>query len=154
MPELARVHNESAEAAYAEFVPPDPARLSRRSVVWRDVFGMPERSPFVAEAEGEVIDVLDVGPARAEIGVGQVYVLYVHPMWWGTEAGQRLLECAHEELARKYEEAVLTVLAANPRARRFYERNGWQFDRIKTEPHFGGIPTEVALYRKRFAPKA
>ena len=150
VPELARVHHESSEAAYAEFVPPDPARLLRREAAWRDVFALPGRSPFIAEADGQVVGVLDIGPARDESEAGQVYVIYVHPTWWGTEAGQRLLECAHQELSRDYNHAVLTVLAANPRARRFYERNGWQLDRIKTEPHFGGTPTEVAVYLKRF----
>jgi len=150
VPELARVHHESSEAAYAELAPPDPARLSRREESWREVFAMPERSPFVAEADGQVVGVMDIGPARDELGAGEVYVLYVHPDWWGTEAGQRLLDRAHEELSRQHEQAVLTVLAANPRARRFYERNGWRLDRVKTEPHFGGAQTEVAVYRKRF----
>ena len=37
-----------------------------------------------------------------------------------------------------------------PRARRFYERNGWVLEQVKSEPQplFGGAPTEVALYRK------
>jgi RimJ/RimL family protein N-acetyltransferase len=150
VPELARVHYESSEAAYQGLAPLDAARLSRREAAWSEVFAKPECAPFIAEADGQVVGVLNVGPARDESGVGEVYVIYVHPAWWGTEAGQRLLECAHDELSRKYEQAVLTVLAANPRARRFYERNGWQLDRVKTEPHFGGTPTEVALYRKRF----
>jgi hypothetical protein len=42
----------------------------------------------------------------------------------------------------------LTVLASNARARRFYERNGWQLAEVKTEPFFGGVSTEVALYHK------
>jgi RimJ/RimL family protein N-acetyltransferase len=43
---------------------------------------------------------------------------------------------------------VLSVLADNPRARRFYERNGWELEEIRVEPHFGGVPTEIARYRK------
>jgi len=154
VPELARVHHESSEAAYADLAPPDSAGLSRRQAAWREVFAMPECSPFIAEADGQIVGVLNIGPARDEIDAGEVYVIYVHPTWWGTEAGQRLLECAHAELSRAYEKAVLTVIAANPRARRFYERNGWQLDRVKTEPHFGGTPTDVALYRKQFATNA
>ena len=71
------------------------------------------------------------------------------PDAWGSGAGQLLIERAHEVLAERFDEAVLTVLAANPRARRFYERNGWTLDELRTEPHFGGEPTDVARYRKR-----
>ena len=55
---------------------------------------LPGHSPFIAEADGQVVGVLDVGPASDESGAGQIYVIYVHPTWWGTEAGQLLLECA------------------------------------------------------------
>ena len=75
-------------------------------------------------------------------------MLYVDPDWWGSDAGQLLIEQAHLELGESCDEAVLTVLAANPRARRFYERNGWALDALVTEPHFGGHRTEVARYRK------
>ena len=63
-------------------------------------------------------------------------MLYVDPDWWGSDAGQLLIEQAHLELGESCDEAVLTVLAANPRARRFYERNGWALDALVTEPHF------------------
>ena len=65
-------------------------------------------------------------------------------------AAQRLMDIAHEELARDYDHALLTVLTANARARRFYERNGWELVETLVEPHFGGTPTEVSRYRKRF----
>ena len=59
-----------------------------------------------------------------------------------------LIDTAHRGLSHAHREAVLSVLADNPRARRFYERNGWQLDEVRVEPHFGGVPTEIARYRK------
>jgi GNAT superfamily N-acetyltransferase len=135
--EMARVHYESSRAAYG--VEDD---LERRLRNWHVVFDTPDQSPFVAEDDGEVVGVLNVGP-------DELHVIYVLPGWWGSGAGQLLIEKAHEVLAQTCDEAVLTVLAANPRARRFYERNGWRLDRVETELHFGGVPTEVAKYRKR-----
>ena len=112
---------------------------------------MKVRAATIADAEnGAIVGVLNVGAARNEDGVGELHVIYVLPESWGTNAGQLLIEQAHETLSARFDEAVLTVLETNPRARRFYERNGWTLDEVRTEPHFGGEPTEVARYRKRF----
>jgi RimJ/RimL family protein N-acetyltransferase len=150
VPHLARVHTESADAAYAGIAAPDPERLQRRHDGWEAVLQDPQFTPLVAEADGEIVGVANVGPARDEPDAGELFTIYVLPSWWGTEVGQRLLERAHGELSGKYAEGVLTVLAANGRARRFYERNGWTLDGVHVEPHFGGHPTEVARYRRRF----
>jgi RimJ/RimL family protein N-acetyltransferase len=146
--ELAAVHHESSVAAYQHIAPAGPDGLARRETAWRDALAQPEHGCFVADDDGRAVGVLSVGPARDDATVGEVYVLYVHPDWWGTRAAQQLIECAHEILARDYTEAVLTVLADNPRARRFYERNGWVLHGLRQETHFGGIPTEVATYGK------
>jgi len=148
VPQAARVHHESSEAAYAGI--PNAPTLAGREALWRDVLSNPKRWPYVVEVENEIVGVLIIGPASEEGGAGELYVIYVHPSWWGTPAAQRLIERADEELATRFPRAVLTVLASNSRARRFYERNGWELDEVKTEPEplFGCVPTEVALYRK------
>jgi len=148
VPHAARVHHESSEAAYAGV--PNAPTLARREGLWREVLANPERWPYVVESEREVVGVLIIGPASEEADAGELYAIYVHPSWWGTGAAQRLIDCAHEQLATRFRRAVLTVLASNPRARRFYERNGWVLEQVKSEPQplFGGAPTEVALYRK------
>jgi len=150
LPDLARIHTESANAAYEGIAAADSDALRKRTAAWAEVLGDPTFSPFVAEADGRPVGLVNVGPARDEREAGEVFTIYVLPPWWGTGVGQQLLEQAHRRLAQTYSQAVLTVLAANPRARRFYERNGWTLDRLDTEPHFGGHPTEVARYRKRF----
>jgi ribosomal protein S18 acetylase RimI-like enzyme len=142
--ECARVHVASFEAAYGR-----PRDLERTIAVWRSVFEL-DRESFVAEDDGSIVGVLSVGPADDEPDIGELHVIYVLPDSLGTGAGQLLIERAHEALGARFDEAVLTVLASNPRARRFYERNGWTLDEVQTEPHFGGEPTKVARYRKRF----
>jgi RimJ/RimL family protein N-acetyltransferase len=143
--ECAHVHCASSEVAYGR-----PRDLERTLEAWRGIFEN-DCAPFVAEEHGAIVGVLNVGPSREEPGVGELYLIYVLAESWGSRAGQLLIERAHQVLSARFDEAVLTVLASNPRARRFYERNGWTLDEVRTEPHFGGEPTEVARYRKRFA---
>jgi len=152
LPDLARVHTYSSVAAYAGIAPheDESVGLARREAAWRQVFDTPGFSQYLAELDGDVVGVLNVGPSH-EPAIGELYTIYVHPSWWGTKVGFRLLETAHEQLARDFSEAVLSVLAVNVRARRFYERSGWHLERVQTESHFGGQPVEIARYRKRFA---
>ena len=141
--EMARVHHRSFETAYARTR--DLVRLEEQ---WRSIFEIQTVLPFVAIDNGEVVGVLNVGPARDGSGDGELYVIYVDPDRWGTSAGQLLIDRAHEVLSERFDQAVLTVLADNQRARRFYERNGWVLKELTCEPHFAGEPTNVARYQK------
>ena len=146
--DVARTHTLAADAAYRDLAPPDPGGRARRTAMWREVLADPANRAFVATQRGRIVGILSVGPFREEPAVGAVHVLYVLPEWWGSGAAQQLMELAHEELAKDFERADLTVLAANGRARRFYERNGWELAETLVEPHFGGVPTEVAMYER------
>lgn len=139
---MARVHLVSSNTAYGR-----NDALERRLRSTRDALTQNDLRSFVAEDGGEVVGVLTVG-------ADELYAIYVHPDHWGGGAGQALLERAHAALAETCDEAVLTCLVGNTRARRFYERNGWVPGEQLTELHFGGEPTEVVKYRKRFAAAA
>lgn len=134
---MTRAHTASAAAAYGR-----EEDLERRRRRWSEVFDEPEARPHLAEADGVVVGVLGLGP-------DELHALYVHPDWWGRGVGRALLDRAHALLAETCEEAELTVLVENDRARRFYERNGWRLVEQVVEPHFGGEPTEVCKYRRR-----
>lgn len=65
--------------------------------------------------------------ARGCTGRAELYALYLHPDAWGSGAGPALIEHTEERFrAEGFETAVLWVLDDNPRARRFYERHGWE----------------------------
>jgi 2-amino-4-hydroxy-6-hydroxymethyldihydropteridine diphosphokinase len=144
----ARAHTAAAEAAYRGIAPVESNGLARRMGVWREILADPSNPAFVAEDQGRIVGVLNIGPWRGTTS-GAVRILYVVPAWWGAGAGQALLDRAHAELAEDFDDAMLTVLAENARARRFYERNGWQLQELLVEPHFGGHPTEVARYGRQ-----
>ena len=72
------------------------------------------------------------------------------PEAWGSGAGTALLAAGVEELRRQgYAEASLWVLEDNPRARRFYEREGWTLDGARKEDEFLGVVTELASALRR-----
>jgi ribosomal protein S18 acetylase RimI-like enzyme len=58
---------------------------------------------------------------------GELYGFYLHPDAWGSGVGQALIEACTSLLRDRFTHASLFVLRDNPRARRFYERNGWQY---------------------------
>lgn len=135
---MARVHWLSSNAAYGR---DDP--FERRLRAAESLFDDEDVRPFLAEDGGETVGVLTVGQA-------ELYALYVHPARWGTGVGQALLDRAHAELRTTCDEASLTCVFDNVRARRLYERNGWTAGEDVIEPHFGGVPTHVVRYRRRF----
>jgi GNAT superfamily N-acetyltransferase len=138
---MALAHAASASAAYGR-----KEDLERRTRRWREVFDEADWRPYLAEVDGEVVGVLSLAPA-------ELHAIYVHPDWWGQGVGQALLDRAHRLLAESSDEAVLTVLVGNSRARRFYERDGWRLVEHVVEPHFGGEATEVCKYRRSLRPR-
>ena len=133
---MARVHWLSSNTAYGR-----DDDFEQRLKATREAFETDDVRPFVADEAGEVVGI-------ANVGADVLYALYVRPDRWGDGVGQALLEEAHRALAETCDEAELTVLVENARARSFYERNGWVLDEELVEPHFGGVPTHVARYRR------
>jgi GNAT superfamily N-acetyltransferase len=102
--------------------------LLRRRLTW------PGAWAAVAEAQGEIRGAVAFKPMLAERwsgeplpGIAHVWMLFVHPDWWGRGIGRALHElCVGEMRARGYRHARLwTPTAARP-ARALYERVGWR----------------------------
>ena len=109
---------------------------------------IPYGGTWVAEDDGGVVGFVAVGASRQE-GEGQLYSIYVAPEAWGGGAGPALMRRAIEVLRASYAESILWVLDANPRARRFYEREGWQLDGGTQTEDFLGVPVTEVRYRLR-----
>jgi GNAT superfamily N-acetyltransferase len=56
---------------------------------------------------------------------GELYSFYLHPDAWGSGIAPALIDACHGALRKRFSTACLWVLRENPRARRFYEREGW-----------------------------
>jgi ribosomal protein S18 acetylase RimI-like enzyme len=151
---IARVHVRTWQAAYAHVFPPE--RLAELSVAdraegWRAHLKAREMAVFVAEREPDgVVGFGNGGASRDVDGEGELYGLYVLPEAWDTGAGRALLEAVEDALrAQSYEEATLWVLEDNPRARRFYERQGWTLDGARELFELWDVSPPELRYRKR-----
>lgn len=125
------VHHRSWVETYSHLLPPEHWRtdtVERRAALWtrvlRDGFEVP-----VAEVDGRIVGLALAVPGRTIGAHGPVRdrelsTLYVLAEHHGTGAGQALLDTALPPGTP----AQLWVLDDNPRARRFYERNGFTPD--------------------------
>ncbi len=119
---LAAVQRDASLAALPHIFPPDryPFPLDVVRQRWEDALAEPAVTVIVAERSAAL---LGVAACRREWLDG----LYVVPASWGEGVGRRLHD---EALARLRfggsERCHLWVLEHNDRARRFYERLGWQ----------------------------
>jgi GNAT superfamily N-acetyltransferase len=78
---------------------------------------------------------------------GELYSIYVLPESWGSGAAPDLMAEVKDWFAQEgYATAMLWVLADNPRARRFYEREGWRAEGTRIDT-VRGTQVEEALYR-------
>ena len=143
-----RVH--TWRVAYRHLLPPDgldAMPIDETRWVHRIVEPPPGWAVFVAEDAGSVIGFAAIGPSRDQHGPGELFAIYVEHHAWSTGAGRALIERAELELAKNYEIALLWVLEENDRARRFYERAGWELEGLRKIESF--LATEVAEVRYR-----
>ena len=152
---VARVQVETWRAAYAHAIPADTLAnvdVGRRADHWRESIGSGRSATFVGRLGEAVVGFVNVGASEQHPGLGELFAIYVRPDAWGTGVATTLIERGEEELrSRGFASVVLNVLADNPRARRFYERQGWTADPETFEDEFLGQKLELVRYRKQLA---
>lgn len=151
---MAEVHVRAWQDGYAGLMPQAyldglSNQLDRRTEFWASLEQTETLRTWVGSLDGELVGIATAGPDQAAEGCGELWMLNVVAAAWGTGVGQSLLEEATEHLrAAVGPSAVLWVLDTNARARRFYERNGWEPDgatKVDTDP---GIPLTEVRYRR------
>ena len=98
---------------------------------WRAELADPAYAFQVAEAGDQIIGYAKLGPLKfpAETRGAAILLsqLYVAPGHVGAGVGARLMDCALAEARRRgMKELYLTVFIDNERARRFYQRYGFE----------------------------
>ncbi|MFG6444957.1 GNAT family N-acetyltransferase [Microbacterium sp. P06] len=99
-----------------------------------------------ALVDGDIVGFVGSGPARDEDAPRgrELFFIYLLDAWHGTGIGQQLFDAAVEP----GEEIYLWVAEDNPRAHRFWVRNGFTLDGAShTEPFLGETLTEVRFVR-------
>ncbi|UJP10040.1 GNAT family N-acetyltransferase [Microbacterium sp. KUDC0406] len=147
---LGRVHAQTWHETYDHLISKaalekvSPKRLAELWVNWArqgEDFRM-----SAALVDGEIVGFVGSGPARDKDAPRnrELYFIYLLDKWHGTGLGQRLFDAAVDE----GEEVYLWVADDNPRAHRFYVRNGFALDGAShTEPFLGETLTEVRFVR-------
>ena len=150
-PGIAEVHVASWRWAYAEVLPPEVLeglRVEDRERVWRDV--VPRGGVVVAEEAGRIVGFASAGPvANGDMSAqtSQLFAIYVAPDVTGIGLGRSLLDRAMETMrTRGSRRAILWVLAANVRARRFYDAAGWVSDGTTDNYEIGGVGYPIVRY--------
>lgn len=164
---LATAHVHAWQVGYRGMMPQDyldAIDLAKRVEQWRDWVGrgrFRRTTVAVADVGGAVAGFAihgHEGSASESSGdeeapgpgtVGELYSLNVHPDHWGAGVGSALMAhvlAALEEAG--HTEAVLWVLPANERARRFYERRGWALDGAERTDTVQGLTVAEVRYRR------
>jgi GNAT superfamily N-acetyltransferase len=102
---------------------------------------------WVAEEDDRVVGFVWIGDSRDDDAGGELFAIYVLPEAWGSGAGPGLMAVGADALRERYESSILWVLEDNPRARRFYEREGWTPDGARKEDELLGVTVAEVRYR-------
>lgn len=140
---IARVHVLAWRQAYAHLLPEHilAARtVSERTRRWRSILADEFTSVWVAERDGDVVGWASTSAGRdADAPRGcELEGLYTLASEYGHGAGQALLDAAIADRP-----AYLWQAADNPRARAFYERNGFRADGESATKPLAGVPVAV-----------
>ena len=156
-PDVARVQVTGWHEAYTGRMPQsilDRLDVERSTGWWRRVImgetdGEVSGEVWVAEREGVVIGFASAGASRDhDPHERELYAIYVLAEHYGSGAGQALLDAAIGRSA-----ASLWILQDNPRARAFYERNGFRSDgSVKDDDRWGDPVREERLVRPQQTP--
>jgi GNAT superfamily N-acetyltransferase len=148
---IAEVHVRTWQAAYEHVFGAERlagVTVEQRLPMWRQILRDDEQTAFVAEGEAGIAGWCTVGPSRDADADGELWGIYVLPGAWGSDAGTALLAAGVDALRDSgCDEAILWVLEDNPRARRFYEREGWTLDGGRKEDQFLGVTVAEVRYR-------
>ncbi len=118
---------------------------------WREALSVGStQRVWIAEREGRGLGFAAWGPPRDPDlcqRTAELLALYLEQDAARTGVARRLLDEALCEMrGHLYERAVLWVLEANHRARRFYERSGWEDDGARKVVHRCGTDLESVRY--------
>jgi ribosomal protein S18 acetylase RimI-like enzyme len=150
---IAAVHVRTWQAAYEHVFGSERLAaidLPAREEIWRRRLAVPEQRHLVlvAEDDGSVVGFASCGESRDAAGEAELYAIYVLPEAWGSGAGPLLMAAALSGLRKNgFGTARLWVLDDNPRAQRFYEREGWARDGGRREEEFLGVTITEVSYR-------
>jgi len=151
---IAQVHAETWREAYEHVFGAErlaSVTIDARLAQWERILAAGQSDVFVAATDG-IVGFVSTGDSRDADAEAELFAIYVLPRAWGTGAGSALMRAGIEAMRlRASGDAVLWVLDDNPRARRFYEREGWTLDGERKEDEYLGLRVAEVRYRIELA---
>ena len=135
------IHGGIADEGYYRAFTPD-----RQAALFRRAIAAGTERPYLLWDEDTVVGMFSLGPEGGEGEPGLLDKLYLLPEFCGRGYGRQAMDLAVRLLDRS--EVILWVIKDNLRARRFYERYGYEYDDV-TQPVAPGAPVEEMRYRLR-----
>jgi len=133
---LGKIHSESLKAAFKNIIPDDVLNedfsIERRTT--RFIRELSEGSPRTAVVfEGnEPAGLISFGKCRygdKDASSVEIWREYIIPKFWGSGVAKELMEWGINEILKEgFTNIQLWVLDENTRARRFYEKMGFNYD--------------------------
>lgn len=147
---IAEVHDAAWRDAYRGIIPGRELErmIARRGPKWWDSAIRRGSRIVVLEFDEEVEGYASYGPNRVPAlpYQGEIYELYLAPVFQGLGFGGRLLKAARSDLAENgYHSALVWALADNERALAFYRRLGGKVVREAQEKFAGEFRKRIAL---------
>ncbi|UCF97978.1 MAG: GNAT family N-acetyltransferase [Spirochaetaceae bacterium] len=151
---LAAVHVAAWQAAYRGIVPDsylETFTIQSRSERFRQFLAGDSAETYAAERDGEIVGFLTIGSCRDSdlnpANTGEIWGIYLVPKHWREGIGRYLCEQGERMLASYgYSTVALWVLAANSRARGFYEAMGFKIDGACKDVQLG-VTLKAVRYR-------
>ncbi len=156
-PGIARVHVASWQVAYRGFFPAgvlENLSVTERAAQWAERLAQPDPTIWVTGDTAHVTGFLDLVSSRdADLpapAFAEIAALYVDPAAWDTGCGRALCSAAfaHLRQTNTAQTVFVWVLAANARARRFYQRNGFAPDDAEKAITLYGTTLAEVRYRQ------
>jgi GNAT superfamily N-acetyltransferase len=141
--EVARIYVESSNDGFGQLMPAmvlDDGRVGR----WSETVA--DGNWWVAEVDGAIAGFVGIGPSRDPVDpeLGELDTIAVDSPYWRRGVGTALMQMALEQLAARYDEAIVWTLANYPQAQTFYAKTGWALsDRTRDNGR-------QVSYRRRF----
>lgn len=144
---IAEIHVAGWQTAYRGIMSDaflDNLSVEKRAGDWRSAIERGAPRILVAMDSGAIVGWIAFDRCRdadQTSDVGEIWAVYAHPKHWSCGVGRSLwLEARAALLGAGFRRITLWVLAANGRARRFYQIAGFSDDPSSRKPaEFGGV---------------